>query len=189
MLLALAVSLSRRFIRSMGLISQQFEYTAQSSVLDHVHFAYTFFVYIIPTLFYNGTSIYPVIMQHISLEAWNSAIDPPAYMLAISHFWSSHDTCTFIQSLSHKRQTPLIMRHYGPMIALTSHTRTLSSHPQLAHHPSAPKRHQSTPVTNSVCRPILPISLPPPNTMGSAIISSFECPIALPSVHTRHVIS
>ena len=190
MLLALAVRLSRKFIKSMGLISQQFEYTAQSSVLNHVYSAYIFFVYIIDT--------HSVLQWYISIScryATHTARgkdfchrSPSIYARYIS-FWSSRDTCTFIQSLSHKRQTPLIMPHYGPMIALTSHTRTLSSHPQLAHHPSAPKRHQSTPVTNSVCRPILPISLPLPNTIGSAIISSFECPIALPSVHTRHVIS
>jgi hypothetical protein len=59
------------------------------------------------------------------------------------------------------------------IIFFTSHMHTLSSQPQLAAHPSAPNMHQSTPVTNSVCRPILPISLGP-------------CP---PSVQTRHVIS
>lgn len=49
---------------------------------------------------------------------------------------------------------------YLPMNSLTSQTQSRSSHPVLATHPSLPNRHQSTPHTNSVCRPILPNSLP-----------------------------
>lgn len=78
--------------------------------------------------------------------------------------------------------------NYDPIIALTSQTSTRSSHPQLAHHPSAPNKHQSTPMTNSVCLPIRPNSLPPPSAIGSGT-PSFATPNALPSVHTRHVIS
>lgn len=55
---------------------------------------------------------------------------------------------------------PNICPHHGPMKSLTSQTQSRSSHPVLATHPSLPNRHQSTPHTNSVCRPILPNSLP-----------------------------
>ena len=81
-----------------------------------------------------------------------------------------------------------IFPYHGLMNSLTSQTQSLSSHPVLAAHPSLPNKHQSTPHTNSVWRPILPNSLPcsPPNpTTPGRGGSAF----ALPSVHTRHVMS
>lgn len=75
-----------------------------------------------------------------------------------------------------------------------SHNNTLSSHPTLATHPPAPKRHQSTPVANSVCRFISPSCLP---GLTGAFTSSPTSgpPIVVvaadddPSVHTRTVMS
>ena len=70
---------------------------------------------------------------------------------------------------------------YRPMTALASQTNTLLSQLTLAHHPSDPNKHQSTPVTNSVCLFNRPISRPaPPNVPGVLLV---------PSVHTLHVIS
>lgn len=96
-----------------------------------------------------------------------------------------------------------VLVFYCPIKALTSQINSLSSQPQLAHHPSAPNKHQSTPITNSVCAPIRPISLPPPNANGSPPPKSLFIPIPIdgvpsafppapsadPSVQTRQVIS
>jgi hypothetical protein len=67
-------------------------------------------------------------------------------------------------------------RSHGRINVRTSHTQRRSSQPQLAAQPSLPNKHQSTPVTNSVCLPMLPSSLAGP-------------PCSPPSVHTRHVMS
>jgi hypothetical protein len=71
--------------------------------------------------------------------------------------------------------------HHGLMTALASQTSSLLSQLTLAHHPSDPNKHQSTPVTNSVCRFSLPISRGVP-----AIVPDM---LPVPSVHTLHVIS
>ena len=71
-----------------------------------------------------------------------------------SHDDFSDDICT--SPVSGSSACP----YRGPMKSLTSQTQSLSSHPVLATHPSLPNKHQSIPHTNSVCRPILPSSLP-----------------------------
>jgi hypothetical protein len=68
------------------------------------------------------------------------------------------------------------------MNSRTSHTRTLSSQAQVVHQPSAPNMHQSTPMANSVCASILPISLPNPAPLPP--LSSVD-----PSAHTRQLMS
>lgn len=106
--------------------------------------------------------------------------------------FSRYHVCTWIPKTSDHHIT-----------LATSHTSTLSSQPQLAHHPSVPNRHQSTPMANSVCRPIRPSSLPPPtpippwpppSTPPPWMISALPSPVPgaaplLPSVHSRHVMS
>ena len=109
-----------------------------------------------------------------------------------------------ILTLPKSQSSRLLGDSYCPMKAPTSHTNNLSSQPQLAHHPSAPNKHQSTPITNSVCAPIRPISLPPPYAKGSPCPKPPGLPIPVdggvpsalpldpnadPSVQTRHVMS
>jgi len=69
----------------------------------------------------------------------------------------------------------IVPSNHGRITVRTSHTQRRSSQPQLAAHPSLPNKHQSTPVANSVCLPILP--------------SSLACACSPPSDHTRHVMS
>jgi hypothetical protein len=71
--------------------------------------------------------------------------------------------------------------HHGLMTALASQTSSLLSQLTLAHHPSDPNKHQSTPVTNSVCLFSLPISRGVPPMVPDML--------PVPSVHTLHVIS
>lgn len=53
---------------------------------------------------------------------------------------------------------PIVHGRFINMLA--SHRRTRSSHPTEATQPPAPNKHQSTPVTNSVCLFMMPISAP-----------------------------
>ena len=82
------------------------------------------------------------------------------------------DTCAPIEAPS-----PSLYTAVQCIKARTSQTQSRSSQPQLATQPSLPNKHQSTPVANSVCRPILPISRAP-----------FPCP-SPPSLQIRQVMS
>lgn len=68
----------------------------------------------------------------------------------------------FLYSLSFGFNANLIppLSHRGCIKRLASHSRTLSSQPAEATQPPAPNRHQSTPVTNSVCLFMMPICAP-----------------------------
>lgn len=78
---------------------------------------------------------------------------------------------------------------HAPIAARTSHTKRFSSHPVLAHHPSLPNIHQSTPVTNSVCWPIRPNSIPIDGAGPERIVSRSPIPASDPSLHARQVMS
>lgn len=73
--------------------------------------------------------------------------------------------------------------HRGCINRLASHSRTLSSQPAEATQPPAPNRHQSTPVTNSVCLFMTPICAP-----GRAV-GTGPCGWLEASFHNRTVMS
>lgn len=80
--------------------------------------------------------------------------------------------------------SPSSLSHHLLKSVCASQTKTLSSHPTLATQPPVPKRHQSTPVQNSVCLFINPNSCPTLMTF-----SSCGNGIALPSLQTLTVMS